>query len=258
VVALFIIRAYINAYSVALLLSSVLVLGPRNGASSDGDVSVLLLLSVLGLVLCYFASVHLNRKKRKNATENERIFSDFLNRMNVKGFKDRVILYDFLPKNDSSLVAYWSIGCWLDYQERQVALVADEIEIKRSFWDGKITFVKNEPFDAGVVYVPFNYIQKVEIIAKSHFRSSGGGLSVGGTVRVGTGGGTTRESYDRVQVRLVTAPPNGRTQNYTINIYDKNDNGLFYDGRDINKCIECAKTIEEEMTNIIQKNNQTV
>ena len=196
--------------------------------------TVLIILFLLGTAILYIFMFGKGSKSKS-------LSSNFENKMINRGFTKRIIVYDFFSNTVKSSVDkgigggykhWWTVGIWLNYQKRLLALRTD-----RNTWDE--------------IDIPFDKIQRVEIMEDGYTTTTGGGLGVGPVI---IGGAKSNEIKKGLQIRIVTGDANG-TKAYFLTLFNPKDAII---GK-VNKSdpgykaiLECARSIVDECENIMR------
>jgi len=167
----------------------------------------------------------------------KQMFQDFENRMNICGFKNRIIVYDLLDNNTRvqqerlNDFGWCTVGIWFNYDKRLVALRLD-----KDSW--------NE------IIIPFGKILKI-----SDVNIEGLSKTTIAPNLFGNYVATTREKIKGVQMRIVTGDINTGTQPYTLVLYDRYPNSPLdpsYSVSHYHKIKKCVQSIIDEFELIMK------
>ena len=208
----------------------------------------------LFIVLIVSISIYILSKKYPNLGNKEEIESlqSFENRINNWGFTKRIVAYDFIVEGTSTketkemvvsnygLKNSFTVGIWLNYQKKLIALRLD----------------RNARAE---IEIPFNKIQKVEIIENGYSKTTGGAIAVGPII---VGSAKSKEISQGLQIRIVIGDLNSGTHTYFVKLIDP----IFRLGFFINKVnksnpyykdvMECANRIIDEVEYIMRHAEQ--
>ena len=164
------------------------------------------------------------------------MLEEFERKINNHGFTKRIVVIDFLPNSANLNYGYkyeYTVGIWLDYPKQLMALRLD----------------RNS---TGIIDIPFNKIQSVEIIEDGYSTTTGGGVGVGPVI---IGGAKSRGISKGLQVRIVTGDINSGAQSYILTLF--NPIGSINKSDPWYKSIqECARSIVDECENIMRHSGQ--
>ena len=168
--------------------------------------------------------------------KNKGLSQEFDDRMKTSGFAKNVVVFDFLKDEsykralERSNKYWWTVGIWLNYQEKLVALRLDRIN-----W--------NE------VVIPFDKILKITII-EDGFTETTGHIGYFGGVRA-----TSNEMSKGLDVRIVAGDTNTGTNAYILKLYDPKYGATLKKSDPLYRSIqECANSIFDEIELIMKSN----
>jgi hypothetical protein len=184
-------------------------------------------IEVFGILLAIIFSIIVVLSLRTNAAKYRKL-GKFLDLMEELGCTNWITVFEILNENsvfvDPGFKYCWSVGIWLNYDERFIVLRED-----KDSWEERI--------------IPFDNIQSVEIIVDGHTQGITRGIGVYG---VFLGGTKFKEIIERLQVRIVAGNSTRGTKSYILNLYDST---TFPKGINPNFEIiqECARRIVDEI-----------
>jgi len=183
------------------------------------------ILQIAGILFFFVASFIYTKK-------NDKSLSDFKSKINNRNFTKRIVVYDFLKKRMNE--NWYTVGIWLDYPKQLMALRLD----------------RNS---TGLIDIPFNKIQGVEIIEDGYSITTGGGVGVGPVI---IGGAKSSGISKGLQVRIVTGGING-THPYILKLWEPSFGAKVNKSDPLYKAIqECARSIVDECNNIMIHSGQ--
>jgi len=168
--------------------------------------------------------------KRSVAT-NEKLFHDFDNRMNICGFKKRIIVWDFLTDD----AKYWlldtydeknssKVGLWLNYQKKLVAF-----RLNGESWNEMI--------------VPIDIIKSIEVVEDGFKKTTG--TAMGDWFVVSNY--KTKDFATEVKLRIVMTDINTGPQSFFLILFPKISGGRIIKTSDRYKgIVECTRSIYDE------------
>jgi hypothetical protein len=211
---------------------------------------VLSIILIIGLIIVFFNYSKLEVKLANLGNKREReSLQNFESRINNWGFTKCIVVYDFIQNGASAkkiknLVAQndglrnsFTVGLWLNYQKRIIALRLDRDAQKE-------------------IEISFDKIQSFEIIENGYTKFSGGAVGYGG---IAIGGGKSKDISTGLQVRIVSGGINTGTQAYFVKLMDPIVRMGFNVGSRCDKSNpyyqdiqECARSIADELENILR------
>ena len=176
--------------------------------------------------------VFIYKFRMDKAKKINELFGDFERKMSNRGFTKRIVVYDFYSGSDKKLwQAEWTVGIWLNYQKKMVALRPD-----KDTWSE--------------IDVPFDKIQSIEIVGDEYSKITGGSVGYGGFA---VGSAKSKEISKGLQVRLVSGDINTGTRAYYLKLYEPLYDTKLDKSSKKYRCIEeCARSIVDEIENIIR------
>ena len=211
---------------------------------------VLIFIVIIGFIVfsvIYYPKLEVKFANLGNKKERESL-QNFENRIDNWGFTKRIVAYDFIQNGISAkkiknmvvqndgLRNSFTVGIWLNYQKRMMALRLDRETQKE-------------------IEISFDKVQNFEIIENGYTKFSGGAVGYGG---IAIGGGKSKDISTGLQVRIVSGDINTGTQAYLVKLIDP----IIRAGFNIGKCDksnpyyqdvqECARSIADEIENILR------
>ena len=167
----------------------------------------------------------------KSTKQKYELLREFEIKMDSLGFKKRIVSYDFLSEeskkshHEYGMVIDHSVGLWVNYQKQLIALRLDKDD-----W--------NE------IIIPFDKIQKVEIIEDGFVKTKGSAVGYG---NVAIGRSRSESKSTGLQVRIVTGDIKSGTKTYFVKILDIEWGSVSQSHPSHKARQECAKTISDEL-----------
>ena len=142
------------------------------------------------------------------------VLDAFENRLNICGFTNRVVVWDFYSNKSNVSASDWTVGIWINRQEQLIAFRKDK-------------------FSYDETIIPINTIQNVKVIEIVTSRTIS--TEIGDWVKVGFS--KTSEIVKEVNLRIVTGDINKGTNAYLIQLQKGHWNKSWGDYGDMEECI---------------------
>ena len=196
---------------------------------------VFYILFTIGIIIVLIFVIRKQIIVRTEWSKGSVLSKEFNSKMCNRGFTRRIVVYDLLSEQKKKIADsgqhWYTVGIWLDYQKQMISLRTD-----RDTWDE--------------IDIPFNKIQKVEIIEDGYAVITGRGVGYGG---FGIGSAKSKEFSKGLQVRIVAGDINTGTNAYFLNIYDPKYGAKYNKSNpDYRVMQECARLIADELENILR------